>query len=155
MKTVIITILSVLFTSCSTHEMKMKSSSMEPTITKGSIVTLTKNYNEVNRFDIMVFNPYQFPENYFIFRVIGLPGEHIKLEGESVYINGKNLDIPNDLKYVELEAKFNNITLKENEFYLMGDNTTNSNDSRFLGPIRTNQFVSKLKKSKALTNESN
>lgn len=70
----------------------------------------------------------------YIKRVVGLPGETLKIEDDVVYINGKALKelyIPSEyLTEPNFEWK-----LGKNEYFLMGDNRQNSNDSRVFGPV--------------------
>lgn len=72
---------------------------------------------------------------YYLKRVIGLPGETIVIDGEKVYIDGVPLDEPY-AKYTE--PSFNQLerTLKDDEYFLIGDNRMKSDDSRHYGPFK-------------------
>lgn len=76
----------------------------------------------------------------FIKRVIGLPGETVEGRGGRVYINGKALREP----YLPAEVQtsdFNPVTVPKDHLFVMGDNRSNSSDSRAFGPIREGSIV--------------
>ena len=77
-------------------------------------------------------------------RVIGLPGEKIKIAGGFVFINGKLLE-EDYIKEVMVVEKPQEFTLKEDEYFVMGDNRKNSFDSRNVGPIKADQLLYMIK----------
>lgn len=93
----------------------------------------------IDRFDIVVFYPFgkeDDPEDYFIKRIIGLPGETIQIQGEDIYINGEILEEhygkdPIDDAGVASDP----ITLGEDEYFVLGDNREISRDSREFGAV--------------------
>jgi signal peptidase I len=105
-------------------------SSMEPNFQEGECIMVSKmSYRSSGpqRGDVIVFNPpfdSQFP---FIKRVIGLPGETVEIKDEKVFIDG----IPLEEEYI---MELPNYTMSaqeipENEYFVLGDNRNNSNDS--------------------------
>ena len=86
----------------------------------------------MERYDIIVF-PFQYEKNtYYIKRIIGLPGETVKIDSDGViYINGKELteyygrEVIADPGIAQNETK-----LGRDEYFVMGDNRNNSTDSR-------------------------
>lgn len=123
-------------------------SSMEPTLSDGDnliVDKITYRFQEPKRFDIIVF-PYQYTKNtYYIKRIIGLPGEKIRIDEEGkIYINGEVLE-ENYGKEVIVDAGLaaEEITLADDEYFVMGDNRNDSADSRFLsvGNIRRESIM--------------
>lgn len=85
------------------------------------------------RFDVIVFYPYgRDEEEYYIKRIIGLPGETVQIIGSQIYINGEVLEEdygkdPIDYAGIVEEPQ----TLGEDEFFVLGDNREVSQDSRY------------------------
>ncbi len=115
--------------------------SMDPTFTTGDYLIIDKlsyRLHEPKRNTVLVFHYPNDPRKSFIKRVIGLPGETIEEKGNVVTIyNKENPDgFKVDQSYVvhELPAEFK-ITLKDDEYFVMGDNRAESFDSRSWGPL--------------------
>ena len=98
---------------------------------------------DIKRGDIIVFKYPVDPARDFIKRVIGLPGEQIELRRKKVYVNGKPLDEPY-VQYItpmpaegeQLDDKrvaYGPVTVPSGQYFMMGDNRDNSEDSRFWG----------------------
>ncbi len=84
----------------------------------------------------------QVESEYFLKRVVGLPGDNVSIESGAVYVNGTALDEPylGDVQTLCYGGINCDITLSETEYYVLGDNRTNSTDSRALGPIESDAF---------------
>lgn len=112
-------------------------SSMEPTLSDGDnliVDKITYRFREPERFDIIVF-PYQYTKNtYYIKRIIGLPGEKVRIDDEGrIYINGEVLkESYGKETIVDAGLAAEEITLGNDEYFVMGDNRNDSSDSRFV-----------------------
>lgn len=110
-------------------------SSMESTLSDGDNLIVDKisyRFHNPERYDIIVF-PFQYAKNtYYIKRIIGMPGETVKIDTEGViYINGKELSEHFGREVIaDPGIARKEITLGEDEYFVMGDNRNNSTDSR-------------------------
>jgi signal peptidase I len=98
------------------------------------------------RGEVVVFHP-PLPNSFerdFIKRVIGLPGDHVQVRDGRVFVNGQELQ-EQYLRNVQTfcGGQWCDITLGEDEFYVMGDNRTNSSDSRLWGPVPAKNVIGK------------
>ena len=129
------------------------SASMSPTLQVGNRIVVDKlsyHLHSINRGDIVVFaRPPLEDQQYsdLVKRVIGLPGETISSKNCAVYINGKLLNEPwlpkapssctrglPDDPYPQYDLP-GPVHIPAGEYYVMGDNRTDSEDSRYFGPI--------------------
>ena len=112
----------------------MVGTSMEPGIQNGQGVYINRvayNMTSPKRGDVIVFKPNGNKNSHlYIKRVIGLPGERVQIMNGKVYINGSILDkdYASDTKEAGLAS--NEITLEPDEYFVLGDNRINSEDSR-------------------------
>jgi signal peptidase I len=139
------------------------SGSMEPTLGIGDRILVNKlsyDLHSVNRGDIVVFArpPAENcggPEvNDLVKRVIGLPGNVISLSGGHVYVDGKQLDeswLPQSEQGVTTAGPpgttyslVKPFKVPANDYFVMGDNRTDSCDSRYWGPIPKSLIVGKV-----------
>lgn len=113
---------------------QVSGSSMETTLSDGDQLIVDKisyRFRAPNRYDIVVF-PYQYEENtYYIKRIIGLPGETVQIVDGYVYIDGQQLDehYGNEVMLDPGIAE-EPVTLGDDEYFVLGDNRNNSQDSR-------------------------
>jgi len=99
------------------------------------------------RGDVVVFKYPVEPERDFIKRVIGLPGETIEVKEKKVYINGKPFEEPyvhflappaaqselHEVTSFDVRERYGPVTVPANQYFVMGDNRDNSQDSRYWG----------------------
>jgi signal peptidase I len=122
----------------------VKGASMEPNFNNFEyliIDELSYRFNEPERGDVVVLRNPQRPSQFFIKRIIGLPGETVEIDSRKVFINGDRLD---ETAYLDKDLQtFGNqtVTLGEDEFFVMGDNRNESLDSRVFGPITRDDIV--------------
>ena len=115
-------------------------SSMVPTFEDGDYLIVDEisyRFNNPERGDVVVFRYPNDPIKFFIKRIIGLPGETLKIVGSKVSIrHNKTEDEELYESYVVYPAQNNiEITLNDDEFFVMGDNRAQSSDSRSWGPM--------------------
>lgn len=85
------------------------------------------------RGDVIVFRPPRNPDVPYIKRIIGLPGEYVEMKAGQVIIHRSDGDVI-ELKepYIEEAARFDYVSdvIAEGEYFVLGDNRNNTNDSR-------------------------
>lgn len=125
-------------------------SSMETTLQdKDNLLVEKVSYliGKPDRFDVVVFYPYGKDEGeYYVKRVIGLPGETIQIMGDTIYIDGKVLEEDYGKDPITFQGIASEpLTLGEDEYFLMGDNREVSFDSRYedVGPVKEDLIVGK------------
>lgn len=109
--------------------------SMEPTLYNGDNLIVDKisyRFRDPKRFEIIVFPFEHKDETYYIKRVIGLPGETVRIDENGViYINEKELSENYGAEVIEDPGlALESITLGPGEFFVLGDNRNHSSDSR-------------------------
>ncbi len=122
-------------------------SSMDPTFQNGEYLIvdeLSYRLHEPERGDVIIFRYPKDTTKFFIKRIVGLPGE-------TVIVNGKSVTIKNEAnpEGIELDESFlahesysnTRMTLKGDEYFVMGDNRPASSDSRIWGPLSRDLIV--------------
>ncbi len=129
----------------------VKGASMEPNFYDQEyliIDELTYRTRSPERGEIVVFRYPRDPSQFFIKRVIGLPGETVQIEDGHVTLY--NTEHPNGVLLTEsyigdmLTSGTKKVTLAANEFYVLGDNRGESMDSRIFGPVTRNHFIGRV-----------
>ena len=124
-------------------------SSMIPTFENGNYLIIDKisyRISDPKRDDVVVFRYPKDPNKFFIKRIIGLPNETIEIKGSVVTIkndehkDGFVLEEP----FVKNTANNNLVVeLKDDEFFVMGDNRSGSSDSRYWGAVKKELLTGK------------
>lgn len=132
---------------------QIPSGSMEETIMTGDMIFSEKiSYatGEIQQGDIVTFDDPQVPSRTLIKRVIATEGQTVNLIDGQVYVDGVALDEPytqGKPSYPLEQAKGQEFsypyTVPEGELWVMGDNRTNSQDSRFFGSIKESSVSGK------------
>ncbi|MEY2702525.1 MAG: hypothetical protein RLY43_1158 [Bacteroidota bacterium] len=120
--------------------------SMFPTFESGQyliIDQITYRFHEPVRGDVVVFRYPQDPSKFFIKRIIALPNEKIKIDGTNVIVtmtDGTEMTL--DEPYIELQRENQvEMSLKSDEYFVMGDNRLASLDSRIWGPLKKDMIT--------------
>ncbi len=138
---------------------KIPSGSMEPNLLIGDHLIVNKMefapatsaierailpHRVIRRGDVIVFKYPEEPERDFIKRVIGLPGDRVELREKRVYINGQPIEDPHAFyldppsaggaaRANDVRETYGPVTVPDRQYFVMGDNRDNSQDSRYWG----------------------
>ena len=159
----IIFILFLLFlNSCLNYKsVKISSHNMEPTYNIGDVVIIDANnkINFNNNDIIAYYMPVEFQHNgllndkkaVVIVRIIGSMGDKLFIRDDKLFLNEKLIDdaFSDYEEFIQNQMFINKVienkyVIKENEYFIMGDNKNNSNDSRFFGPISKDIIIGKV-----------
>ena len=156
LKEILSTSLYLLFVLCAIYlvihfvgqRTQVQGSSMEPKLSSDDNLIVDKisyRFHDPERFDIVVF-PFRYEENtFYIKRVIGLPGETIRIdEMGNILIDGNILEESYGKEVIQNPGRaYEEIVLADDEYFLMGDNRNNSTDSRdpSVGNVRRDEIV--------------
>ena len=113
---------------------------MLPTLNDGDRILLNTFKNTYDRGDIVVFH---IPgDKLLIKRIIGIEGDDVQIRDGSVYLNGKKLDEP----YINGRGTLygEEMVVPQGHVYVMGDNRSNSVDSRIIGTVLESEIIGSL-----------
>jgi len=130
--------------------------SMSPTLHNRDQMIVNKlsyRMNDPKRFDIIVFHAAQGKD--YIKRIVGLPGEHVMINNNQLYIDGEKVEQPfmedvlndettvirDDLRLEHLPGSYE--VIPEDYYLVLGDNRNNSTDSRSIGLIARDKIIGK------------
>ena len=128
----------------------VKGASMEPNFHDGEYLIvdeLSYRFKNPERGDVVIFKYPRDPSQYYIKRIIGLPGETIEIKGGQIIVfnsQNPNGEILNERSY-EIQKTYVDlsITLKEQEYFVLGDNRRASSDSRSWGALPEENIIGK------------
>ena len=144
--------LALLIRQYAVEFVRVKGSSMRSTLQNGEVMLVTKAEYLVGgpqRQDVVIclypgryMDKWKLIPQYFVKRVIGLPGETISIQEGVVHIDGVPLEEPYlEERYTQRKSSMEPVTLGEDEYFVMGDNRDNSNDSRRIGPLKRKAII--------------
>ena len=136
---IVIVLVVVLIRTFIITPVRVDGDSMKNTLKNGDILLLYK-LGSINRLDIIVLDEEKDNEK-IIKRVIGLPGETVAIKKGKIYINDKVID--DEYAYGQT-SDYNKVTLRDDEYFILGDNRLISKDSRYFGPIKDNEVKGKI-----------
>ena len=124
--------------------------SMSPTLENGEKILVNRfvyRLFEPKRNDLVVFSPNgNARSHYYVRRVIGLPGDTIQIKDGEVYVNGELFQEQVDVETVgNALAAENEVVVDEDEYFVLGDNRNNSEDSRYvsIGNVKRDYITGK------------
>lgn len=136
---IIILIIIIIRTFIATP-IRVNGDSMDSTLRDGETMILNKlgmRTSGIKRWDIVVIKT---DDSYLIKRVVGLPGETVKYENGKLYIANKEVK---DKYSITKTEDFDETTIDEDEYFVMGDNRFISKDSRIIGNINKSEILGK------------
>ena len=124
--------------------------SMSPTLKDKENLILDKisyRFRDPERYEIVVFPPKYKENTYYIKRVIGLPGETVQIVDGQILINGETYKEGRDFPVISNPGMASSpVTLESGDYFVLGDNRNNSEDSRYgsIGKVNKKYITGKL-----------
>ena len=141
---IIVFVVSFLLASCFVSFQRVSGTSMVPTYHPGDLLIATKTADtgRIDRGTIVVARLIEgdYSGKYYIKRVVALPGDSLKITGGVLYVNHEAY-AAGDEPIMDAGCIADEITLTDNEYFLLGDNYNDSNDSRAFGPVTDKEIT--------------
>ncbi len=132
------------------RQVSMTGDSMKPVLNNGDVVLVNRfsyTFGSPKRGDLIVFKPKGNENNHdYIKRVVALPGETVELVEGGIYIDGEKLDESYETTpLTDVGIITDKITLEEDEYFVLGDDRQNSEDSRDMevGNVKRSEIFGK------------
>ncbi|MBI3361013.1 MAG: signal peptidase I [Chloroflexi bacterium] len=143
-ETILLTVAIYVIVNAATGRFRIQGASMEPTLHSGQFVITNKvayKIGQPRRGDIIVFiAPRTAQEEDYIKRIIGLPGETVRVEARKVYVNGQMIEEP----YIADAPQYSSTwKVGPDEYFVLGDNRNHSNDSHDWGLLKRDAILGK------------
>lgn len=143
LETVILAVVLFVVINAVSARVRVDGFSMRPTLEDGEFVLVSKLsyvWSDVERGDIVVFHFPLNPDEELIKRVIGLPGDRVKVQDGQVFVNGQMLNEPYIAQTPYYSGEW---TVEDGFLFVLGDNRNNSNDSKDWGFLPAENVVGK------------
>lgn len=112
---------------------------MYPTLKNNDIIMLKKYDKKYQYGDIVIL---KYRNTRLVKRIIGVPKDHVKVKNKKLYINGKKVNDPySNITNDFLLEDFGYSKIPDDYYFVMGDNRTNSADSRAIGLIKKSDIL--------------
>lgn len=150
-ETVLLTLLIFFAVHFSIQPFRVDGPSMQPGLHTGELVLvnlLTYDFSAPQRGDVIVFHPPgESDDIQYVKRIIGMPGDTITVTASAIYVDGKKLSEPYIYPLAagqdENPEVLPKLTLNKDQYFVLGDNRLNSQDSRFFGPVSRQSIIGK------------
>lgn len=120
---------------------RVENISMEPTLKPGQFILVNKlayRLGEFDRGDVVIFHFPRNPNEDYIKRVVGLPGETVSIHDNQVFVNNQPLDEP----YIAAPPQYSGEwTVPEGQIFVLGDNRNQSSDSHSWGFVPSDLVI--------------
>ena len=143
-ETVLIAMVLILVIEGFTDRVKIEGYSMLPSLEESDRLIVSQmayRSEDPARGDIVVFDYPNNPDDEYIKRVIGIPGDILIIEDGAVYVNGEELE--EDYTNGPINGGMREVVVPEESVFVMGDNRNHSSDSRYWGPLPNEYIVGK------------
>jgi signal peptidase I len=134
-QTVILALVLYLLIDSVVARVRVENISMRPTLAPGEFILVNKlayRLGDMSRGDIIVFHYPQNPAEDYIKRIIGLPGDDVKVQGGKVTVNGLTLNEP----YISAPPNYlGDWKIPDGQIFVLGDNRNQSSDSHSWGTV--------------------
>lgn len=112
---------------------------MLPTLKNENVCLMKKwGVSNIKRYDIVIAKA---DKKHVVKRVVGMPNDTVQIKDNTVYINGKRIIDEYDFPTAYSGIAEHGITIKEGEYFLLGDNRNNSIDSREFGVVKSSDIT--------------
>jgi signal peptidase I len=143
LETLILSVILFVAINAVSARIRVDGSSMEPTLHSGEFVIVNKLAYKLGAprlGDVIVFHFPRDPEQEYIKRVIGLPGDRVNISAGQVYVNDRLLNE----EYIAAQPAYNDSwEVPQDSLFVLGDNRNNSSDSHNWGPVPLEYVVGK------------
>lgn len=135
---------------CFAQSSEVLGSSMSPTLDAGDNVIMSRAayiFSSPGRYDIVSFTKhFSSGDETYIKRIVGLPRETVQIRDGGIFIDGSRLDTPISYDLSTSGQASDEIHLGKNEYFVLGDNAANSEDSRFpaVGNVTRSEIKGKI-----------
>jgi signal peptidase I len=142
-ETLILSILLFVGINAISARIRVDGHSMEPTLQSGEFVIVNKlayKFGTPESGDVIVFHYPRDPNQEYIKRIIGLPGDEVKISNGTVYLNEQPIQEPYIAAPPNYQSEWD---VPTNSLFVLGDNRNNSSDSHNWGPVPMEYVIGK------------
>lgn len=143
LETIILSVLLFAAINAVSARIRVDGFSMEPTLKSGEFVIVNKlayKLGSPQLGDVIVFHYPRDPEQEYIKRVIGLPGDHVVVANGKVFVNGQEIQETYIAAAPVYQSEW---VVPDKSLFVLGDNRNNSSDSHNWGPVPMENVIGK------------